>query len=153
MVTKRRQALWVAAIAGILVGACSSPTARLTAQPTISDSSLQASWTTDLPDGSIVHYEIWPGDLGQEPTDSINSRVVNGDLEVVGGRLGTTVDISTWPAGQVHLWAAFDPGPSQPKAALDRFGVDGRDLNRPGVVDNYGVPRLLEIKQIDWSGP
>ncbi len=153
--TSGRPATWSGFVLAVIVGsvACTgthAAIATMTVIPRISGSTLNVSGDTDLPDGSRIQYQIWPGDLQTSEAVVLGS-LVNGELVVQKGQFAKSVDVRSWPPGAIHVWVAFDPVPDQPQAVIDRFGSDGHLLTGPDVVDNYGTPRLLYVGGLNWS--
>lgn len=135
-----------AIIAGSQVVGALVPTAFIQLDPAIAGDSLSVRGVTDLPDGATIVYSIT---AGSSPEGGLGKPYVDDAATVVAGRFEEDVDIATFPSGPLTVWAAFGPGPHQPRSAIERFGADGSGLRGPGVVDDSGARRLVVIAVID----
>jgi hypothetical protein len=138
----------LAIVAGNQLLASLAPTAFLRLEPTIAGESLRVRGATDLPDGAEIVYSIG---VGSAPGEGLGGPYVDDAATVRAGAFDEAVNISRFPKGPLTVWAAFDPGPQQPQAAIDRFGLYGSGLRGPDVVDDSdsGGRRLIVISVIN----
>ncbi len=78
---------------------------------------------TNLPDGSLI---AWEAEHLQNP-----NFWQDGDTAVQDGNWEATVNVADWPAGEIEVWAGFDPG--QPGQADDAEQHEDADV-REGIV-------------------
>jgi hypothetical protein len=145
----------VIAIAGyVLLGflAPKYPVA-LAITPSVSGRTLTIDGRTDLPDRTIISYEVWHGLRDRQlfpdkyaPTPSAESdqgttpQILAGSMAVSDGRFEGVVGLTDWPAGEVFVTAYFEPDPEQPADVRARFGDHNEHLGGPNVVeDSDGV--------------
>jgi hypothetical protein len=126
-------------VAALFVDRGSTATADLEVRSSIAGGLLRLEGLTNLPEGTILQYAII---AGAGNGDLIGPHI-DGTTTVRAGGVIAYVDVSRFPPGLTTIWMTFDPGPHQPPATIDRFGVDGARLRGPQVVDDEGQPRLI----------
>jgi hypothetical protein len=109
----------------------------LTLDATRVGSAIQVAGKSDLPDGTILQYNVW-----QQDDDPIHAAF--GETEIAGGRYQFSVPIDGWPDRDYIVRVAFSAGEFQPNGVVDRFGADGERLAGPHVSDDSG--RVMVLK-------
>jgi hypothetical protein len=130
--------LWITIISATLLGACnrqgSQPLLTLNAETT--GETVRVSGTSDLPDGTILQYNVW-----QDDADDVHASF--GEATVVSGRYEFKVSTSGWPVRAFRVRVAFSSGDFQPRAVVDKFGPAGEHLAGPNVTDDSGRVMVL----------
>lgn len=126
-------ALLVAVTGCNLLG--SQPELSLTA--TRVGTEINVEGASDLPDGTILQYNLW-----QRDNDPLHASF--GETKIASGRYAFSVSIADWPAAPVQVRLAFASGSYQPKAVTDRYGANGERLAGPNVIDDSG--RVMVVR-------
>jgi hypothetical protein len=104
--------------------------------------------TTDLPDGSLIAYEVTHAVVAVGRED--------GTMLVTGGRFQRSVDLASWPPGRIEAWVAFQTilGTTvhQPPAVLQRFGQMGERLRGANVTKTGELRRVEQEQTFTLSG-
>jgi len=113
---------WIGAqvVYGLLPGVES----HLTADVRLDGHLATVAGETNLPDGALIAYSVFPSDSNTQASDSDSQASVNGTATVRDGRFAFDADISQIPAGPADVYLSFGMG----------WGVD-EPLN---VVLTYG---------------
>jgi hypothetical protein len=161
------RAAWLAAVAVIvaiagyvLIGVLAPKyPAALTITPSASDRTVVIDGQTDLPDGSVVSYELihelryrqlYP-DRSAPPTtiapsQSSTPQIVTGSMKVADGRFDGIVSLGDWPPGTVHVSVSFDPDPEQPPEVRAKFGDKNEHLGGSNVAEDSDGLRFAVAK-------
>jgi len=140
-------ALWMT---GATLGcATGPPTASLTVDPVVDGTALVVRGTSDLPDGTILLYEVRHERLEHDPETPIQMLLVEGSMTVDQGAFEAVVDLSNFEPGDVDVWVALEMqlsgGATQPRETVRRFGSDGARMEGGNVVDLGEDGKRLEV--------
>jgi hypothetical protein len=106
---------------------------------------LNASGSTNLPDGAFVDVRVIRLESGDAPATEQGAGP-SPFAKVRAGAFAATVDLSTWPAGTVELLGLFEIDSAQPSSIVAAYGADGERLDGPAVVDSMSDGRYLEVR-------
>ena len=111
----------------------------MTFEVTATGDEIAGEGVTDLPDKTVLQYNVW-----QLDEDSEHAKF--GEVEVLSGRYAFAVDVGGWPERDFKVRIAFSSGAYQPKPVGDRFGLNGERLAGPDVTfDDRPTMVLLKI--------
>lgn len=97
--------------------------------------------TTDLPDETIISWDVWH-ELADPNLPASDPRwEVGGEATVSSSRFQAVTDLAGWPPGSITVWTAFEPGRDQPAGVRATFGDNGERLEGMGVYDDSGSYR------------
>jgi hypothetical protein len=141
----------IVAIAGYVLLGLLAPKypVALTITPSASDRTVVIDGQTDLPDGSVISYELiqelqyrqlHPDRSAPPPTiapgQSGTPQIVTGSMKVADGRFEGIVSLADWPPGTVHVSVFFDPDPEQPPEVRAKFGANNEHLGGSNVAED-----------------
>ena len=139
------------------------PTAALAAELHFAGRVLTVDGSTDLPGGTVITYSVWHELMDQtlrsaEAADAILSYVpppyeTYATTAVRDGHFKFVLDLTSWPAGSITVWAAFEPSADQPPETVARFGSYGERLAGPAVVRDSDGRRLVWHTQVELPAP
>lgn len=131
----------VAIVLFIIIGSANSSSevesdteVDITLNPNIENETLFIEGETNLPDDTLIVYEITHQDnidyFYSSVTDNTNAVVENGKYE-------TKYDISDWPSGKIRVYASFTTvlgtDEKQPQKIIDTFGEMGEKMEGENV--------------------
>src|SRR6478672_1966289 len=94
----------------------------LTSSPRVVGRTLYIEGSTDLPDSAVIEWELRHESFNKRHDIPISRMAHEGHTVVRGHRYYVTIDLSSWPSGEVEVWVAFQPlsyGTRQP-ASVNR---------------------------------
>lgn len=106
--------------------------------------------TTDLPDSTIIEWELRHESLFKRHDIPISRMVTEGHTVVRGHRYYVTIDLSNWPAGKVEVWVAFQPlsyGTRQPAFVTRLYGLNGEWIEGSNVSIHPAHMRRVELTE------
>ena len=122
------------------------PSAAVSFEPTINGKSVTISGVTDLPDGTILDWELIRGTYARS---EIATLISFDSVIVTGGRFTATTNGGPFRPGTIlSVGVRFHPGIGQPAATVERFGPNGEHLRGAGVLDASGSPVLLVTREL-----
>lgn len=113
---------------------------------------LRVQGSTNIPDGGLVYFEA----MALTHSD-VHEGFESGELEVMDGRLETSLDVSGWPSGTVEVLLAFTTlNLSQPPHILALIGDSGEGILGPlatssghlGIFPDYTWAEVVETVEI-----
>lgn len=118
----------------------------LTMTARLSQGMARIQGTTDLPNGTIIAYEVRHVDMIRRTDLPVDKLFADGTSVVREGKYRSEVDLEGWPAGQIEVWVAFQTVMGgkmrQPPDILKRFGEEGEFLSGPNVVQSGSLKRV-----------
>jgi hypothetical protein len=137
---------------GSLYFANAGANAALETSPTVAGRHVTIDGTTDLPDGTrlavqVFQFDAWNRARAAGDAAAAEDFTYIDDVEAVvhGGRFSADVDMTGWPAGHGMSAVYFWIDESQPRAVIDRFGLDGSGLHGPHVLPDEDTGPTLRI--------
>jgi len=115
---------------------------QLTLEAEVLGDTLLVHGTTNLPDGSLLSYEI------HQVEDPQLRWHAEGHAQVAFGAFSERIDIGDWPGGDVEVFLSFPSalgGVEQPEEAVERFGERGERLTGSNVVEYDDGNRIEKI--------
>lgn len=126
-------------------------TVALTLDTTVDGSRLTIEGNTDLPDGSVISYEIQHEQFATRTDLPSEKLFADGEATVASGYYSSDIDLTGWPAGKVDVRVVFQTvlgtTKQQPPEIISRFGKLGERLEGPNVT------RKGSLKRVEVSTP
>jgi hypothetical protein len=122
------------------------PNALVSFEPLVDGRSVTLDGVTDLPDGTLLDWRAYHGEL-DKPGGISPFRY--GDMTAQGGLFDATFMIPEKLPGLLTIEVSFYPEVEQPPATIERFGLKGENLRGSGVVDDSGTPVLVVRRQLN----
>ena len=122
----------------------------LTSAPRVIGHRLVIEGTTDLPDSTIIEWELRHESLFKRHDIPISRMVTEGHTVVRGHRYSVAIDLSSWPTGQVEVWVAFQPlsyGTRQPSFVNRLYGLNGEWIEGTNVSIHPAHMRRVELTE------
>jgi|SRR5581483_9006260 len=135
-------------IAAVLAGTLVARHVSLTSSSRVVGRTLFIEGTTDLPDSTVIEWELRHESLNTRRDIPISRMATEGHTVVRGHRYRVAVDLSSWPAGQVEVWVAFQPlsyGTRQPAFVSQLFGRNGEWIEGDHVSIHPAHMRRVEL--------
>ena len=105
--------------------------------PTLRGTTLFIIGSTDLPNGTLITYEIRHEGAATRTNVPIQKLFKEGMVTVADGGYSATESLKGWPPGKIEVWAAFqtilDTKAKQPPEIISRFGEMGEKLQGNNV--------------------
>jgi hypothetical protein len=118
----------------------------------VSGSQLTIEGNTDLPDGSVISYEVQHEQFATRTDLPSEKLFADGETMVASGYYSSDIDLAGWPAGKVDVRVAFQTvlgtTRQQPPEVISRFGKLGERLEGPNVTTKGSIKRVEIIKPI-----
>jgi len=130
------------------VNTLAAKTVHLTSTPRVIGRTVYIEGTTDLPDSTVIEWELRHESLFKRHDIPISRMATEGHTVVRGRRYVVAVDLSAWPSGQVEVWVAFQPlsyGTRQPAFVSRLFGHNGQFIEGPNVKLHPAQMRRVEL--------
>lgn len=128
----------------------SARTVTLTSAPRLVGRTIYIEGTTDLPDQTVIEWELRHELLFQRRDIPMNRMVTEGHTVVHGHRYMVAVDVSAWPTGSVEVWVAFQPrsyGTPQPRFVSQLYGSSGEWIEGENVSVHPAHMKRVELTQ------
>ncbi len=138
----------------LLAVACGAPTDGATpntevtfdATAVMDEGNLLIQVGTDLPDGTLLTYEVREGELG------LGDGYANGNMTVADGKGSAQINVSDWGDNKIRVFAAFRPWTDgQPQSIVDRFEYNGQNLTGSNISES-GDFRSIEFSKVVSKG-
>lgn len=127
------------------------PVISLTLSPTLRGDTLVITGSTDLPNGTLIAYEIrHEGEytpLATVAVPSLNSFSIG---------TSATESLKGWPPGKIEVWGAFQTilgrNAKQPPEVISRFGelgekLQGNNVTKAGSTKRVEVTETLALRR------
>jgi hypothetical protein len=120
----------------------------LTSVPRVVGHTLFIEGSTDLPDATVIEWELRHESLFKRHDIPISRMVTEGHTVVRGRRYYVSIDLRDWPSGQVEVWVAFQPlsyGTRQPAFVNRLYGTNGEWIEGSNVSIHPAHMRRVEL--------
>jgi hypothetical protein len=138
----------VLCLAAVFAGTLVARHVTLTSSSRVVGRTLLIEGTTDLPDSAVIEWELRHESLFTRRDIPISRMATEGHTKVHDRRYTIAVDLSSWPAGQVEVWVAFQPlsyGTRQPACVNQMYGRSGEWIDGENVTIHPAHMRRVEL--------
>jgi hypothetical protein len=120
----------------------------LSLTPHLSGHTIYIEGTTDLPDQTVIEWELRHEQLFKRHDIPIGKMCNEGHAIVHGHRYRVAVDLTGWPEGSVEVWVAFQPhsyGTRQPAMVSAIYGGSGERIEGDNVSIHPAHMKRVEV--------
>jgi len=121
------------------------PNALVSFEPLVDGRTVTIDGVTDLPNGTLLDWEAFDGELNQ-PGGRSSFRY--GEMAAQGGRFDAMFMVPERLTALLTIEVSFYAGDWQPAATIERFGANGEHLRGSGVIDSSGTLVLIVRRQL-----
>jgi hypothetical protein len=135
-------------VAAVFAGSLAARHLVLTSSSRVVGRTLVIEGTTDLPDSAVIEWELRHESLFTRHDIPISRMATEGHTTVHGRHYAVSIDLSSWPSGQVEVWVAFQPpsyGTRQPACVNRLYGHSGEWLDGENVSIHPAHMRRVEL--------
>lgn len=132
------------------------PVVSLTLSPILRGTTLFIIGSTDLPNGTVIAYEIRHEGAATRTDVPIEKLFKEGMVTVADGGYSATESLKGWPPGRIEVWAAFptilDTKAKQPPEIISRFGemgekLQGNNVKKAGAIKRVEVTQTIVLRR------
>ena len=137
-------------LAALSVAPLAARTVELTLAPRVSGHTILIEGTTDLPDQTVIEWELRHEQLFKRQDIPVGRMCNEGHAVVHDHHYRVEVSLAGWPSGSIEVWVAFQPlsyGTRQPARISSMYGSSGERIEGENVSIHPAHMRRVEVKE------